>query len=250
MTDSLEILYQDEWLVAVNKPAGMLVHKSEMDKYELVNAQQVLRNQLKTRIYLLHRLDKPTSGVLLFALSREMARDMSRAFEEKQTVKTYLVIVRGYTDERGIIDYPLTKMWDKMTDQQAIKDAPPQPAVTEYERLATIELPFQVAKHPTTRYSLIKVKPLTGRNRQIRRHMKHIFHHVVGDTTHGDGKHNAFFRQQFGCQRLLLHATQLEFVHPVTQQSICIKASLDESFRQVLTQPEWEPAFNETITIG
>ncbi len=217
----------------------MLVHKSEMDKYETVNAQQVLRKQLKRKIYLLHRLDKPTSGVLLFALNKEMARDMSRMLEDKRAVKTYLAVVRGYTDEKGTIDYPLTKMWDKMTDQRAVKETPPQPAITEYERLATVELPFAVAKHATTRYSLLKVTPLTGRNRQIRRHLKHIFHHMIGDTTHGDGKHNTFFRQQFGCHRLLLHASQLEFIHPVTQQTVCIQAPLDEAFSHVLTQLGW-----------
>jgi tRNA pseudouridine65 synthase len=236
----LEILYQDEWLVAVNKPAGMLVHKSEMDKYEQVNAQQVLRKQLKKKIYLLHRLDKPTSGVLLFALNKEMARDMSRILEDKRAVKTYLAVVRGYAAEKEVIDYPLTKMWDKMTDQQAKKDAVPQPAITAYERLATVELPFAVARHPTTRYSLLKVTPLTGRNRQIRRHMKHIFHHMIGDTTHGDGKHNAFFRQQFDCHRLLLHAWQLEFTHPVTQQAVCIQAPLDEEFTNVLARLGWQ----------
>ncbi|MDJ1469172.1 pseudouridine synthase [Cytophagaceae bacterium DM2B3-1] len=247
MADSLEILYQDEWLVAVNKPAGMLVHKSEMDKYELVNAQQVLRKQLKKRIYLLHRLDKPTSGVLLFALNRDTAREMSKAIEDKQTIKTYLVVVRGYTAEEEVIDYPLTKMWDKMTDQQAVKDAPAQSAITEYKRLATVELPFQVAKHPTTRYSLIQVRPLTGRNRQIRRHMKHIFHHVVGDTTHGDGKHNVFFRQQFDCHRLLLHAVKMEFVHPVTGQSLAITAPLDASFSDVVTKLGWTTALENIL---
>jgi len=232
----LDILYQDSWLVAVNKPAGMLVHKSDMDKYELVNAQQLLRKQLGQRIYLLHRLDKPTSGVLLFALTRDIARSMSRAMEEQQTRKTYLAVVRGYTDEAGVIDYPLEKMWDKMTDRRAARQAPPQPAITQYRRLATVELPFQVAKHPTTRYSLLEVAPLTGRNRQIRRHMKHIFHHMIGDTTHGDGKHNAFFRQQYGCYRLLLHAHRLAFIHPVTQQELCITAPLDEAFSQVISQ--------------
>ncbi len=222
----------------------MLVHKSEMDKYELVNAQQALRKQLKKKIYLLHRLDKPTSGVLLFALTRDMAREMSRLLEDKQTQKTYLAVVRGYTDESSVIDYPLTKMWDKMTDRQAVKNAPPQPAVTEYERLATVELPFAVGKHATTRYSLLKVHPLTGRNRQIRRHMKHIFHHMIGDTTHGDGKHNAFFRQQFDCHRLLLHAAQLEFIHPVTQQPVCVQAPLDEDFTKVLAQLGWQNAVN------
>lgn len=222
----------------------MLVHKSEMDKYETVNAQQVLRKQLRQKIYLLHRLDKPTSGVLLFALNREMAREMSRLLEDKQARKTYLAVVRGYTDEKGVIDYPLTKMWDKMTDQQAVKNAPAQSAITEYERLATIELPFAVAKHPTTRYSFLKVTPLTGRNRQIRRHMKHIFHHMIGDTTHGDGKHNAFFRQQLDCHRLLLHASQLEFCHPVTQDVIRIQAPLDESFAQLLTRLGWDKALS------
>ncbi len=234
---NLEIIYQDDLLVAIHKPAGMLVHRSEIDRHETIFAQQLLRKQLNNkRVYLLHRLDKPTSGVLLFALNPDIARQLSIAMAEHQFEKTYLAIARGYTEPNGVIDYPLEKLWDKMTDQLAKKNPPPQPAITQYERLGTVDLPFQVAKNPTTRYSLVKLTPLTGRTRQIRRHMKHIFHPIVGDTTHGDGKHNVFFRQQFDCHRLLLHASTLTFIHPVSEEKLTITAPLDETFQRIVTE--------------
>jgi tRNA pseudouridine65 synthase len=237
----LPVLYQDDHLVAVNKPAGLLTHRSDIDKHETLNAMRLLRDQLQRRVYVLHRLDKPTSGVLLFALDTDTARRMGQLIEEDRVQKTYLAVVRGYAAEAGTIDHPLEKIWDKTTDRLADRTVPPQPAVTDYQRLATVELPFAVTdRHPTVRYSLLQVTPRTGRNRQIRRHMKHIFHHVVGDTTHGDGKHNAFFREHFGCHRLLLHAVRLAFPHPVTGRTLVIDAPLDEAFGRVLRELGWE----------
>jgi len=237
---ALSILYQDRHLVAVNKPSGLLVHRSMIDRHETENAMRILRDQLGQWVYPLHRLDKPTSGVLIFALDRETARLMTQSFSDGQASKYYLAIVRGFTKELGCIDYPLKDVWDKMTDQKATRDKPGKASVTQYRRLATVELPHPVGRYCTARYSLIKAAPLTGRNRQIRRHMKHIFHPVVGDTTYGDGRQNAFFRKNFNCCRLLLHAKGIEFIHPYSEQRISIQAPLDQTFGSLLEALHWD----------
>lgn len=230
----LEILYRDEHLVAVNKPSGLLVHRSMIDRHETAFAIQMLRDQIGRYVYPLHRLDKPTSGVLLFALSKEAAQRMSGLIASRETSKTYLAVVRGYTDIQGHIDYPLKEQQDKMTDRKARTDKPAQEAVTDYVRLATTELPYPVSRYPVARYSLLKLTPHTGRKHQLRRHMKHIMHPIVGDTKHGRGEHNRLFREKFDCHRLLLHADSLRFVHPYTDKSLLIEAEPDETFLRVL----------------
>lgn len=235
----MEFIYQDEHFVAINKPTGLLVHRSPIDKHETRFAMQLVRDALGQRVYPLHRLDKPTSGVLVYALTQEMAREVMPLFAEHQIKKTYLAIVRGYTEESGIIDHPLREELDKMTDAKARQDKPAQEAVTAYRRLATTELPFSVGRYATARYSLLDVAPHTGRKHQIRRHMKHIYHPVVGDTTHGDGKQNQFFRDQFQLQRLLLHAREIMFTHPATGKQLVIQAGMDEAFSRLITSFGW-----------
>jgi tRNA pseudouridine65 synthase len=232
--EELTILYQDEWLVAIDKPAGLLVHRSMIDRHETRFAMQMLRDQLGRHVWPLHRLDKPTSGVLLFALSQEVARQMGEHIASRETVKQYLAIVRGYTDEQGLIDYPLKEELDKISDRQADSQKPAQEAITAYERLATVELPYAVGRYATARYSLLAITPETGRKHQIRRHMKHIFHPIVGDTTHGDGRHNQLFRDRFDCRRLLLMASSLQFTHPVSGKTIVIEAAPDAPFLRAI----------------
>jgi len=230
----LAILYHDTSLIAINKPSGLLVHRSMIDRHETQFALQIVRDQIGQRVYPCHRLDKPTSGVLLFALNPAMARQMTEIFTARETQKAYLAIVRGYTKEHALIDYPLKEELDKMTDQKATQDKEVQPAITEYRRLATIELPHAVGRYPSARYSLIKASPKTGRKHQIRRHMKHIFHPIVGDTTHGDGKHNQLFRDKLNCHRLLLHADTLSFNHPESGKPVSIDAPLDKIFSRIV----------------
>jgi len=235
----LDILYRDEWLVAINKPAGLLVHRSMIDKHETRFAMQMLRDQIGQPVYPIHRLDKPTSGVLLFALNSDTARKIGDIFSAHETEKEYLAVVRGYTNEQGIIDYPLKEELDKKSDRKAQQDKEAQEAVSEYRRLGTVELPHPVGRYDTARYSLLSVKPKTGRRHQIRRHLKHIFHPIVGDTTHGDGKQNAFFRDDLNCHRLLLASTSLSFPHPETGEHIVIRAPLEDSFSEVIDTLGW-----------
>jgi len=235
----LDIVYQDEYLVAVNKPAGLLVHRSMLDKHETRFALQMVRNQVGQHVYPVHRLDKPTSGVLLFALSSEIARMMVEKFAQRETGKTYLAVVRGYTLAQDSIDYALKEELDKKADKHAQRDKPAQEAVTHYQKLADIELPYAVGRYPTTRYSLLQLCPQTGRKHQLRRHMKHIFHPIVGDTTHGDGKHNHFFREELHCKRLLLAATSLAFAHPISGEKVTIQAGVGDDFQTVLERFSW-----------
>lgn len=236
---SLPILYQDEHLIVVNKPAGLLVHRSAIDKFATEYAMQIVRNQLNRWVYLLHRLDKSTSGILMFALDKESAKRMTELWTGGEIAKTYVAIVRGYAKENERIDYPLKEHRDKMTDQDVNPDKPAQDAVTEYVRLACIELPHPVGRYETARFSLIKASPLTGRNHQIRRHLKHIFHPIIGDTTYGDKKQNEFFLAKFNCHRSLLHASEIAFTHPTTNAEIRITAPVDAIFDSVLKALQW-----------
>lgn len=237
---SLPVLYQDEQLVAVNKPSGLLVHRSAIDRHETEIAMQIVRDQLGQWVYPLHRLDKATSGVLVFALDQETARAMTRSFTDAAVSKKYLAIVRGFTGEGDRIDHPLQDRWDKMNGVEEKGNRPEKHAVTEYHRLATVELPQPVGQYATARYSLVAAAPLTGRTHQIRRHMKHIFHPVVGDTTYGDGKQNELFRRAFNCHRLLLHASTIEFLHPLTGRRLSIEAPLDHTFIALLQALHWD----------
>lgn len=225
----LTILYRDDDYIAVDKPSGLQVHRSWISEENEEFLLQRLRDQIGQRVYTIHRLDRPTSGVILFALSSEAARAMCGIFEKRQVEKTYLAVVRGFTDAEGHIDYPLREEPHK----------PEQEAITDYRTLATVELPIPVGRYPTARYSLVSIKPLTGRSRQIRKHFHHIFHPLIGDTSHGEGRHNRLFREHFDVNRLLLHAWKLRFRHPLSGEEIMITAPLPVEFERVLGEFGW-----------
>ncbi|MDP8078732.1 tRNA pseudouridine(65) synthase TruC [Phocoenobacter skyensis] len=229
---ALTILYQDSDLIAINKPAGMLVHRSWLDKHETVFAMQTLRDQIGQHVFPIHRLDRPTSGVLLFALNSEMARLMSEQFQQHQIQKKYLAIVRGYLNGEGQIDYPLKEQLDKIADKFSQPKAPQQ-AITDYRCLAQIEMPYPAGKHQTARYSLVELSPKTGRKHQLRRHLKHLFHPIIGDTRYGDLNQNRTFFEKSGCNRLFLHAQSLTFIHPKTLQKIVVIAPLDLQWHRI-----------------
>jgi len=196
----LEIIYKDENLVAINKPHGLLVHRTKMATDAKVFALQELRDQLGQFVYPIHRLDRKTSGVLIFALNKEVQRNLSIQFQEGKINKTYKAIVRGHLNGSGIIDYDLTN--DRGTVQSAI---------TYYNALNHFEINVPLGKHKTSRYTLVELKPETGRFHQLRKHMSHIFHPIIGDRPHGCNKQNRMWKEEFEMTSMMLHAERVWF---------------------------------------
>ncbi len=235
----LDIIYQDQHIIVINKPSGLLVHKSPIDKHETRYAMKILRNQIGQWVYPVHRLDKPTSGLLLFALSPEIAKKLGEQFENNTVKKTYIAMVRGHTPLGGIIRHALKETAMFKHQKKMVEQREPQEALTLYKRLATIELPYTVDRYPSTRYSLIAAYPRTGRTHQIRKHLKHISHPIIGDAKHGKGKHNRVFEEKHGIHRLLLAATEISFTHPITEERMNLKATLENDFNSLISILEW-----------
>ena len=225
----MNILYRDDFLIAVDKPAGLLVHRSMIARDVQHFAVQILRDQIGQYVYPLHRLDRPTSGVLLFGLNKAIAADITELFTGQQIDKRYQAIVRGHMPDSWLIDYGLVEIQDRMTDRRARKDKPEQSALTEARCLQRFTIPLPAGRYNSARFSLVDLHPKTGRKHQLRRHMAHIRHPIVGDTTHGDGKQNKFLRHHFNFQQLALTCTSMKFVHPVTKQSVIIEAPLSSA---------------------
>ncbi len=236
---SLPILFQDSDLIVINKPAGLLVHRTGLDRFETQFAMQMLRNQINQHVFPVHRLDRPTSGALVFAKSSEMARSLAEKFADRKVQKKYLAVVRGVAPEKIRVEHALKEEHDDITDKKAHSNKPAQEATTIVERLAQIEFPVAVDKYPTSRYSLVRATPLTGRKHQIRRHLGHINHPIIGDVTHGKGKHNRFFAERFGIRRLLLACTELSFAHPRAGTELTIRAPLAPDFANLLIELGW-----------
>ena len=228
--NNLQILIQDDWYVAVHKPSGLLMHRRPGNRHDAAAVQQT-RNLIGQRVYPVHRLDRSTSGVLLFGLSSDAARRLAAQFGEHTVDKVYWAVVRGFVDVSGCIDYAFSPEQGKSLVT----------AVTEYRRLATVEFPCPVGPYPVARYSLVEVRPKTGRRHQIRKHFHHISHPVVGDTRLGDSAHNRLFRERFGLHRLLLIAMHLGFTHPFTGATTVIRTQLDPEVLTLFEQFGWSP---------
>lgn len=220
---TLELIYADDDFVVVNKPVGLLTHKTGICT-DRVTCLTLLRNQLGRWVYPIHRLDRATSGLLMFGLSPEIAEVMGRAMQERRVAKTYLAIVRGHVKTGGIIDKPLASATTGLE----------KAAVTAYEPLQFTEQPWAVRPYPSARYTLMALKPLTGRTHQLRRHMHSLSRPIIGDTKFGDGAHNAVFAQQMQARRLMLHAAELQLAHPRTGHAMHLKAELDPVFTAAL----------------
>ncbi|MFC3563460.1 pseudouridine synthase [Pedobacter jamesrossensis] len=219
----LEIIYQDENLIAINKPHGLLVHQSSIARDAKEFALQMLRDQVGKHVSPVHRLDRKTSGILLFAFDKESEIAMHQQFMNTETDKKYLAILRGFAPDSMDIDYPLAK-----------ENGTLQEAFTSFKTLQRAEVPIAFGKHPTSRYSLIEATPKTGRMHQLRRHFSHILHPIIGDRTHGCNKQNKFFLEQWNMTTMLLHASELSFTHPITSKRIHLKAELQNEFKRVM----------------
>ena len=220
---ALEVTYQDSFLVAINKPHGLLVHRTSIAADTNIFAVQLLRDQLDQKVYPVHRLDRKTGGVVLFGLSESMNQVLQMQFADGKVSKKYHAIVRGYTEDSGEIDYPLMR-----------DDGLMQEAFTAFATLARVEVPIAFGKHLTSRYSLVELSPKTGRMHQLRKHMAHILHPIIGDRPHGCNKQNKLFAEQFGMNTMLLHALELEFRHPVTGKQTKIRADYQSEFLRML----------------
>lgn len=233
----LDILYRDEQLIAINKPHGLLVHRSSIAADAEEFALQLLRDQINCHVYPAHRLDRKTGGVLLFALDKNTEIMMQQQFAANAVHKTYWAVVRGYTDDAGEIDYPLRK------DNGTLQDA-----FTAYCTIARAELPVALGKHPTSRYSLVEAKPTTGRMHQLRKHFSHIFHPIIGDRTHGCNKQNKLFTETWQMDTMLLHALRLEFTHPMSNALIVIEAPLQPEFERMTSLMGWHDTIKDYLS--
>lgn len=242
MPEQLPILYRDEHIVVIDKPPNLLVHRSEIDRHETRFAIQILRDQIGRRVWPAHRLDRGTSGALLFGLSAEIASLLGRQFEAGTVDKRYWAVVRGYPPDEGTIDHPLRRQRDPYEFRDERSSMAAQPALTLYRKLAEIELPVAVDRYPSSRYALLELTPVSGRRHQLRRHLKHIAHPIIGDATYGKGRHNRHFAEHLACHRLLLACTHLAFDHPVSGRRLEIIAPVSGEFAATLARFGWSPA--------
>jgi len=239
----LPIVHRDDWLCAIHKPSGLLVHRTTLDRGETRFAVQLLRDQIGCRVHPVHRLDRGTSGVLLFALDRDVASALGAQFETGTVAKRYVAIVRGHPAAEGTIDHPLRRLRDDYeVESPGDAEGEPQRAVTHYRRLAVAELPHAVDRYPTSRYALLELRPETGRRHQIRRHMKHVAHPVIGDATYGKGRHNRLFSRLFGSDRLLMACVELRLTHPATGKPLVLAAPPAYDFARIVDVLGWDQA--------
>ncbi|GAB2505552.1 pseudouridine synthase [Lysobacter humi (ex Lee et al. 2017)] len=226
MTDlALTVLHLDDRLAVVDKPAGLMVHDSALARGETDFAADRLREQFGRPVFLVHRLDRATSGCLLLAFDRDTASALGRVLMSHEVEKTYWAICRGWPAEAEFtVDHDLDGGPGKPQKK---------PAITRFRRLATAELDLPSGGFPTSRYAWLAACPQTGRFRQIRRHLKHLSHHLIGDTSHGDGRHNRAFRM-LGIHRMLLHARALTFAHPADGRVLRVEAPVDAEFAKAL----------------
>lgn len=218
----LEILYSDDNMTIVNKPCGMLVHRTSIAEDDEPVVLQLLREQTGRMVYPVHRLDRPTSGVLLFAHNPEIVRLLQDELTGKESSKQYVALVRGWINEAVI--------WNRevKNDKGNLKEAE-----TRFEPVGCFELPFPSDKFPTARYCMVKAFPETGRWHQIRQHLAQMRHYIINDRVHGDGKQNNIFTNQLHIRNMFLHAACLEFRHPITKQPMRIEAPFPEHWKQI-----------------
>lgn len=217
----LDIVYECDDLIAINKPHGLLVHRTKIAADVSVFAVQLVRNHLSHRVHPAHRLDRKTSGVLLFAKHQEASSEVQSLFQNRTVRKTYQALVRGYVDDKGTIDYALTN------------EGKTKEALTHYKRINTYEIQVPHGPHATSRYSEVQVKPETGRFHQIRKHMGHIRHPIIGDRPHGCNKQNRLWKERFEMNSMMLHACRLAL--DWKGKELIIEADISSEYKRVLT---------------
>ncbi len=221
--EKFEVIFEDEHMIAIHKPPGILVHPTRISE-DTFSVLPILRDQIRQRVYPIHRLDRGTSGLLIFGKNKEAASFLNAQFRMQEVEKEYIAVIRGHVKEEDRIDYPLAK--DKFKEKQE--------AITDFYRLSQTELDFAISRYPSSRYSLVRVLPKTGKFHQIRRHFAHIRHPVLGDKKHGDCKHNKYFRENLGIDRMLLHASKMKILPYGSERKLELEVQPDLSFKEAI----------------
>ena len=209
----MEILFEDEWLIAINKEAGHLVHPADLPQPDDIVCMKVVRDHLNLKIYPTHRLDRPTCGALLFAKNKTIARAINRAFERKQVEKIYHAVVEGSPPEQE---------WRCEEPLQKTPDLPWKEARTS----------FRVIESLREEFTLLEATPETGRYHQIRKHLLHCGHPIIGDYRYAGLEKCEQWNQSLPIgQRMLLQCRSLTFAHPADQTAISIEAPEEQIFR-------------------
>ena len=238
---NLPTLYEDDHMMVVDKPSGLLVHPSWITAPDEPTLMGLLKKQLAVeKLHTVHRLDRATSGVILVAKTIEAGKHLQMQFQNHTIIKRYECVVRGWFENKeGTVDHALVPKVDKFADPLARNDKDPKEAVTDYRVLNQVELEIPVGRYQTSRYSRVECFPKTGRKHQIRRHMKHLLHPIIGDTKHGEGRHNRMFREQLDSHRLLLMARGITFEHPKTGETLTVRSDLPNEVISLYQQFDW-----------
>lgn len=228
----VEIVFEDEYCLVVSKPNNMVVHHAYHSRnvIEEQSLLQVLFEQFGQKFYPIHRLDRKTSGIILLAKETKFVSKFQKLFTDNEIDKTYLGVVRGYAPEHRIIDSPV-----KGRDANVHKEAE-----THFSTLEKITLEIPVKPYDTSRYSLVKLQPKTGRLHQLRIHCNKISHPLIGDPKYGDKNHNVMFQENFGWHNLFLHAYSLEFVHPFTDEKLQLQTTLPKDWIDLFSKFNWK----------
>jgi len=227
---SIEIVYEDDYLIAVNKPNNFIVHESHYARnIKEITLLDFLYQQLGYHVYPIHRLDRKTSGILVLLKNKEFVAQFQALFTSNSINKTYYAIVRGFSKDSDSIDSPV-----KNDDTGVYKDA-----LTKYETIQQFETEIPVHPYNTSRYSLVKLTPETGRMHQLRIHLNKISHPIVGDYKYGDRFHNRMFENELNCIYMFLHAYSLEFIHPITNKKLVLSANFPNDWDKIFKKFNW-----------
>lgn len=250
MTTELTVVFEDEFILVVDKPSGLLMHPSWLDKHETDTLVKRVKHYALSKgeaykVHTVHRLDRPTSGLVVISKSLDCARHLSNQFLEHHVEKRYWAIVRGYVDLSITVDYPLIEPHDKIADSLARTNKPAQDAITHFHRIAQAEMPIPVDRYESSRFSWVSCFPKTGRKHQIRRHLKHIRHPIIGDSRYGCRHHTRAAAEHFHIRSLALRAVELRFNHPNTGERLVFVAPKSAQWAGWLTALGWDESLDD-----
>lgn len=223
-TFEIPIIFQDDHMIVVNKPVNLPVHKNDFMPHDAPYLTKLLGDESGKWIYNVHRLDSKTSGVMVLALSKEIAHELTLQFERKEVTKKYVAIVEGNPGQGSFDRKVLVKKKSKFK----------KPALTNFATIKTVETGISFKEKENICLSLVEITPATGRWHQIRQHFTQNHNDIIGDTHHGDFTLNKILTEKTGIKRLLLHASQLDFFHPENKEKLSFQAPIPEEFNTLI----------------